>query len=116
MHIKKLSIFKKKRFWAGILLAQFVLFFILSKINGAVKLFERFFEWQKNFHVHLFSGFNFSLGDIIYLLCGIFLILMLINVFKKSKRNSSWIKFFALVNIFYFTYQIFWGMLYFQNL
>lgn len=115
MDIKKLSIFKKKRFWAGILLAQFVLFYLFSKNAACIHLFERFFEWQKNFHVQLFSDFNFSLGDIIYLLCGVFLIFVLINVLRKSKRNSAWIKFLAFVNVFYFMYQIFWGMLYFQK-
>ena len=114
MHTNR-SYYQRKRFWAGILLAQFVLFYLFSKNDTCIHLFERFFEWQKNYHVQLFSGLNFSLGDIIYLLFGALLILLLTNVFRKPNRNSTLIKFLALVNAFYFMYQLFWGMLYFQK-
>lgn len=63
----------------------------------------------------LFSWIPFSMGDVIYILLGIFLLYYLTALFKKSKRNNAIIKILGIINIFYFTYQIFWGMLYFQT-
>jgi hypothetical protein len=112
--IKKLPTYKRKRFWAGILLAQILLFFILSKIKFAVSLFEKFFEFQKEFHQKLFSNLSFSVGDFLYFLLGIILLFFLLKIIKKSSRHKYLIKLFTGANIFYFVYQIFWGMLYFQ--
>lgn len=50
-----------------------------------------------------------------YILLGAFLVYLIISCFKTKTRNSSILKILVLVNIIYFTYQIFWGMLYFQK-
>ncbi len=112
---KKNKIYRRKRFWAGVLLAQFLLFFLLSKSDAAVKLAEHFFEFQKAFHQKLFSLFPFSVGDLLYVLLGIYLIFILFKIFKKSSRQKYLFKGFILLNILYFSYQIFWGLLYFQQ-
>lgn len=78
-------------------------------------MFERFFEIQKEIHQLLFSWIPFSFGDILYLLLGIYILYLIITSFKKKTRNASLFKILILVNIFYFSYQIFWGMLYFQK-
>lgn len=78
-------------------------------------MFERFFEIQKEIHQLLFSWIPFSFGDILYLLLGIYILYSIITFFKKKTRNASLFKILILVNIFYFSYQIFWGMLYFQK-
>lgn len=80
-----------------------------------ISFFEKFFEFQKKAHQIAFSWLHFSAGDIIYLLLGIVLIYSLISLFKKENRNTSLLRILITVNIFYFTYQIFWGMLYFQT-
>lgn len=80
-----------------------------------ISLFEQFFELQKALHQRLFSWLPFSVGDLIYVLLGITLLYSLIGLFKKKKRNSSIIRILIIVNAFYFTYQIFWGLLYFQT-
>ncbi|MGU3377279.1 DUF3810 domain-containing protein [Chryseobacterium sp. M5A1_1a] len=80
-----------------------------------ISFFERFFEFQKELHQRLFSWLPFSMGDLIYILVGIALLYYLISLFKRKNRNSSIIGILMIVNIFYFTYQIFWGMLYFQT-
>ncbi|UKB84607.1 DUF3810 domain-containing protein [Chryseobacterium sp. MEBOG06] len=80
-----------------------------------VSFFESFFEFQKTAHQLLFSWIPFSMGDAIYILLGIFLLYYLTAIFKKSKRNNAIVKILSIINIFYFTYQIFWGMLYFQT-
>ncbi|AZA79218.1 DUF3810 domain-containing protein [Chryseobacterium sp. G0186] len=80
-----------------------------------ISFFEWFFELQKGLHQRLFSWLPLSLGDLIYVLLGITLLYSLIGLFKKKNRNSSIIRTLIIVNIFYFTYQIFWGMLYFQT-
>lgn len=115
MVINNKKIIHKKRFWAGILLAQFLLFYGFSKSGMMVSLFEQFFEFQKGIHQILFSWIPFSFGDLIYIILGIFLLYFLIKCFKKTSRNNAFLKTLAGINIFYFTYQIFWGMLYFQT-
>ena len=112
--IKKPFIYTAKRFWAGILLAQFLFFYFCSKINFIIGLFGRFFEFQKKIHQQLFSNFSFSMGDILYICFGIFLLYLLIKNFKKTTRKSALLNLLISANIFYFIYQLFWGMLYFQ--
>lgn len=109
------KIYTKKRFWAGLLLAQFLLFFVFSKSAFMISFFENLFEIQKKTHQLIFSWIPFSLGDILYILLGIFILYSFIKLFKKRERNQTIIRFFITVNIMYFCYQIFWGMLYFQN-
>ena len=105
----------KKRFWAGILLAQFLLFFMFSKSEIAVGFFERFFELQKVFHQKTFADIPFSVGDIGYVFLGIVFIYFLVKILNKKTRNSHLLKSLIILNIFYFIYQLFWGMLYFQE-
>lgn len=62
-----------------------------------------------------FSWLPFSMGDVIYIVLGIVLLYSLIALYKKTKRSTSFLRILIIVNIFYFTYQIFWGMLYFQT-
>lgn len=110
-----ITLYNKKRFWAGILLAQFLLFLVFSKLKIMISFFERFFEIQKGFHQTLFSWIPFSFGDALYVLLGILILFYIIKCFKKKSRNNAVIKLFVIINVFYFVYQIFWGMLYFQT-
>ncbi len=102
------------RFWAGLLLAQFLLFFILSKIPAAIQFFEEFFELQKQAHMQLFSGLSFSAGDVLYILLFLLIAVIAVNIFKRSKRPSALKSGLIMLNVLYFVYQFFWGMLYFQ--
>ncbi len=79
-----------------------------------VSFFECFFEFQKNVHQAIFSWIPFSFGDLFYILIGAFLLYHVMALFKKRKRHSSLLAILIGINIFYFLYQIFWGMLYFQ--
>lgn len=117
--IKKFLVDTKKntisnsKSWAIILVAQFLLFYLLSKLDFAVSFFSKFFEWKKNWHIALFSGVSFSIGDLIYIILGLFTCYFLLMSIKF--RTSKYIKYLLIIgNIFYFTYQCFWGMLYFQ--
>lgn len=107
--------FHHKKFWAGVLLAQIILFFIFSKIDFLVSLNESFFETQKKFHQQVFSIFPFSVGDFFYLILTGILIYLLIKIFKKKSRSKPILYLLIVLNILYFVYQIFWGMLYFQK-
>lgn len=113
--IKNTKILYKKRFWAGLLLAQFLLFFVSSKLKFMISFFESFFEIQKSIHQLLFSWIPFSIGDILYVLLGIFILYSIITCFKKKTRNKGILQILIGINFFYFIYQIFWGMLYFQT-
>ncbi|MDH6252213.1 hypothetical protein M2347_001940 [Chryseobacterium sp. H1D6B] len=80
-----------------------------------ISFFEGFFEIQKKGHQLLFSWIPFSFGDVLYVLLGIFLLYIIINCFKQKSRNTSLKQLLVLFNLFYFIYQVFWGMLYFQT-
>lgn len=114
-HINSIKIYHKKRFWAAILVVQIVLFFIFSKLKITVSFFESFFEVQKKIHQLLFSWVPFSVGDVFYIILGAFLLYFIIKCFAKKSRSRSLLKILIILNIFYFIYQIFWGMLYFQT-
>ncbi|MBP3839371.1 MAG: DUF3810 family protein, partial [Chryseobacterium sp.] len=105
----------KKRFWAGTLLAQFLLFFIASKIGPVLEFFVQFFDFQKRIHQNFFAAVPYSVGDAVYTLLAIVLIILLLRIVNKNTRNSYLLKSLVLLNILYFTYQIFWGILYFQE-
>jgi len=115
VRINRLTTYHKKRFWAAILVVQILLFYTFSKLKIVVSSFESFFEFQKKIHQLLFSWIPFSIGDVLYILLGAFLVYLIISCFKTKTRNLSILKILVLANIIYFTYQIFWGMLYFQK-
>jgi len=109
------TILHKKRFWAGLLLAQFVLFYLFSRSSVTVSFFENLFEVQKKYHQLIFSWIPFSFGDVLYIFTGIFLLYKITACFRKARRKRALVQILICINIFYFLYQIFWGMLYFQT-
>lgn len=115
MDIKTNKYYYKKRFWAGVLLVQFLLFYTLSKIDFPINFFENFFEVQKYFHQKIFSLLSFSVGDIFYGLLIVTFLYLIFKIIKKESRRMYSIKLLVLLNVLYFTYQIFWGMQYFQR-
>ncbi|AZA53294.1 DUF3810 domain-containing protein [Chryseobacterium sp. G0201] len=80
-----------------------------------ISFFELFFELQKSLHQMIFSWIPFSFGDLLYVILGALLLYFIIKIFKKKSRSNSILQLLIIINIFYFTYQIFWGMLYFQT-
>ena len=96
------------------MVVQFLLFYVLSKFDFAIRFFSKLFEWKKQVHTNFFAGINWSVGDVFYILISILLIYFLIYLILKK----SWVflKYILItINIFYFVYQSFWGMLYFQK-
>lgn len=114
MHIRRHLFLLKKRFWAGIFLAQFLLFYIASKSKVAIDAAGRFFEKRKNWQKSLFADVPFSVGDVLYILMGLMLIFALVLLFKKNFRAKALLFLLVTVNGFYFIYQILWGLMYFQ--
>ncbi|WPO90443.1 DUF3810 domain-containing protein [Chryseobacterium sp. HR92] len=80
-----------------------------------ISFFESFFELQKEAHQALFSWIPISMGDLIYIVLGAFLLYYCISLFRKQRRHNSMLRIMIILNVFYFIYQIFWGMLYFQT-
>ena len=115
MKTNNLKLHHKKRFWAGLLLVQFLLFYTLSKIDFVVLFFEKLFEVQKAFHQILFANIPFSIGDLLYVLLIAAFFTIIVKMMQRKSRKRYALKFFILLNILYFIYQIFWGMLYFQK-
>ncbi|WP_027376773.1 DUF3810 domain-containing protein [Kaistella palustris] len=113
--IKGKKLFQRNRFWAGFLLAQFLLFFIFSKSELCISLFEKFFEVQKTVHQKIFSVFPFSVGDILYLATGVWFLLLFLKILRNKNRKKALRLALITFNVFYFLYQVFWGLLYFQT-
>lgn len=86
-----------------------------SKVEFLVHFFERFFAFQKGIHQKIFAIVPFSAGDLFYVFLGLLLLFFIYKISKKTTRNQYLIKLLIVVNILYFTYQIFWGMLYFKE-
>lgn len=103
------------KFWAGILLAQFVLFYFASRTEAVISFFSSFFEWQKRWHQNLFSSTNFSSGDILYIILVLVSVFLIWKIISSKNRIKYTVNLLILLNCFYFLYQIFWGMLYFQK-
>lgn len=109
----KKNIIQKNKSWAIILVAQFLLFYIMSKSDFAVNFFSQLFDWKKKWHIPLFSEISFSAGDVIYIITAALICYLILMSIKC--RTAKYIKHLLIIgNIFYFTYQCFWGMLYFQ--
>lgn len=115
MDIKINKYYYKKRFWTGLLLVQFLLFHILSKVDYAIHFFEHLFEVQKYLHQKIFSVISFSVGDLFYCLLIVTFLYFVFKIINKKSRNKFFLGLIILLNILYFIYQIFWGMLYFQK-
>lgn len=115
MVTNRTKIYYKKKFWAAILVVQILLFYVFSRSKIMISFFEHFFELQKSLHQILFSWVPFSFGDLLYIILGAFLLYFIITSFKKKSRSRSILKLLLIINISYFIYQIFWGMLYFQT-
>lgn len=93
---------------------QCVMFFVFSKIDFIIQWFGLFFEWKKSIHIPLFSQVSFSVGDIIYSFLGIYLVFLIFKILVSKRKKIFQIHFLILLNVFYFVYQIFLGMQYFQ--
>jgi hypothetical protein len=55
----------KKRFWAGLWLAQFFIFFLLSKTEKGVLFFEKLFSATQKIRVGIIKHIPFSAGCIL---------------------------------------------------
>jgi hypothetical protein len=108
------SKFFKIKYWAIILVVQFLLFYILSRFGFAIHLFSNLFEWKKKLHISLFSAISWSVGDVIYIATTLLFFYLLLRLIITKK--AIFLKYILITaNITYFVYQCFWGMLYFQQ-
>lgn len=103
------------RFWAGFLFAQFLLFYLFSKNSKIVAFFVNLFYLKQDAHQRLFSKVPFSIGDIFYILLFIYLLFAIFRMLHKKSRSKYIHRILILLNVFYFFYQTFWGMLYFEK-
>lgn len=107
-------IFHKKRSWGILFILQLLLFFGISKSTLLTAKFIAFFEWRKEIQQSLCSDFKFSVGDIVYVILGLFFILLISTLFSKKGRKKGSLVLLISLNIFYFIYQTFWGTMYFE--
>lgn len=101
--------------WAGILLAQILLFRLVISSSFLVLQAERFFQAQKKLHQSLFKLFPFSVGDLFYIILMVIITILIIQLLKRKKRKNALKNILILLNLVFFSYQIFWGLLYSQK-
>lgn len=103
------------KFWAGLLFAQFLLFYLFSKSSIAISIAECFFQNIKPIQELFFSKIPFSVGDLIYISLFLTLFFFIFNILKKKDKKTNINRLLILLNIFYFIYQLSWGLLYFRT-
>lgn len=73
------------------------------------------FEQKKYLFQSLFSKIPFSLGDVFYFVLGLLLVFSLFKLFNSKTRKVYSLWLLKGFNVFYFVYQLVWGMTYFQR-
>lgn len=102
----------KNGIWVSILFTQFFLFYGVSFQEKVITWHGQFFEFQKRIHQYLFSVVPFSVGDVFYLFLGGSLLYFFVKSIRLRKLEVT--SLLVGANLFYFSYQMFWGLLYFQ--
>ena len=73
------------------------------------------FEQKKYLFQSLFSKIPFSLGDVFYFVLGLLLVFSIFKLFNSKTRKVYSLRLLRGLNVFYFVYQLVWGMTYFQR-
>ena len=105
----------KRRFWVGLFVIQILLFYLFSRWRGAVYFVDFLFEQKKYLFQSLFSKIPFSLGDVVYFVLGLLLVFSIFKLFNSKTRKVYSLRLLKGLNVFYFVYQLVWGMTYFQR-
>lgn len=105
----------KRRFWVGLFVIQILLFYLFSRCGGAVYFVDFLFEQKKYLFQSIFSKIPFSLGDVVYFVLGLLLVFSIFKLFNPKTRKVYSLRLLKGVNVFYFVYQLVWGMTYFQR-
>ena len=105
----------KRRFWVGLFVIQILLFYLFSRWSGAVYFVDFLFEQKKYLFQSVFSKIPFSLGDVVYFVLGLLLVFSIFKLFNSKTRKAYSLRLLKGLNVFYFVYQLVWGMTYFQR-
>ena len=105
----------KRRFWVGLFVIQILLFYLFSRWRGAVYFVDFLFEQKKYLFQSIFSKIPFSLGDVVYFVLGLLLVFSIFKLFNPKARKVYSLRLLRGLNVFYFVYQLVWGMTYFQR-
>ena len=105
----------KRRFWVGLFVIQILLFYLFSRWGGAVYFVDFLFEQKKYLFQSIFSKIPFSLGDVVYFVLGLLLVFSIFKLFNPKTRKVYSLRLLRGLNVFYFVYQLVWGMTYFQR-
>ena len=105
----------KRRFWVGLFVIQILLFYLFSRWSGAVYFVDFLFEQKKYFLQSIFSKIPFSIGDVFYFVLGLLLVFSIFKLFNSKTRKEYSLRLLKGLNVFYFVYQLVWGMTYFQR-
>ena len=94
---------------------QILLFYLFSRWRGAVYFVDFLFEQKKYLFQSIFSKIPFSLGDVVYFVLGLLLFFSLFKLFNPKTRKVYSLRLLKGLNVFYFVYQLVWGMTYFRR-
>lgn len=105
----------KKYNFLILLLIQIILLQIISYFPTFIEKFysNGFFQFTSKFFRIIFGWLPFSIGDIIYISLGIWLIYSFIQL-KKNGFTFLFFKFTQIICIFYFVFHLCWGFNYYR--
>lgn len=105
---------KKIWVWAGILLAQIVLFYLLSYSATALDTAAAIFRWKAMPIQKIFAVVRYSVGDVFYILLLLTLLFAAVLLIIAKKKIIILYRLLIVLNICYLIYQTVWGLMYFQ--
>jgi len=114
--MKKLRIYKFSTF---ILVVQVLFIALISKFPAFIEKYysNGIYSFISSIFRIVLGWIPFSLGDIYYLLLGIFIIMSLYRFVKNPFKNKRerFFRFGAYISVFYFIFHLFWGLNYHKD-
>ena len=106
---------KKHRILAFLLIVQWIIIRLISRFpefietyysKGIYPIISRFFRI-------IFGWIPFSIGDILYVVLGFYILKSVVKIIRNRKIN--FIKILASISIIYFCFHFFWGLNYYRQ-
>lgn len=106
---------KKYRVLAFLLIIQWIIIKLISRSPEFVESYysKGIYPVISRFFRIIFGWIPFSIGDILYIILGFFILKSVVKIIKNRKIN--FIKILAFISVIYFCFHFFWGLNYYRQ-
>lgn len=106
---------KKYKVLAFLLIVQWFFVKIISRFPEFVESYysKGIYPVVSRFFRIIFGWIPFSIGDVLYIILGFFILKSVIKIIKNRKIN--FIKILAFISVIYFCFHFFWGLNYYRE-